>query len=135
MKLTLKTEEKRKINGQLIAVAASILAIVVLVYLVSVSLNHILQQNEAAKLNAEAAAYGQQLTSEIAANSSVCTQNYSFNNSGSVKIACGAVVYCYYSSSCQYSGPQSANTVSFLCDAFKPNKLIAAGMCFKVPFN
>ena len=134
MKLIIKTEEKekKKVNKQLIAAIVFFIVIVALVYFIAVSLNHVSQQKDIAKLNAEAAAYGQQLTSEIAANSTVCTQNYSFANSSKVKIGCGAVIYCYYSSSCQYSGPQSPNTVSFLCDAFKPDKVIATGMCFKV---
>ena len=134
MKLIIKTEEKEKkrVNKQLIAAVIFFIVIVALVYFIAVSLNHVSQQKDIEKLNAEAAAYGQQLTSEIAANSTACTQNYSFANSSKVKIGCGAVIYCYYSSACQYSGPQSSNTVSFLCDAFKPNKVIATGMCFKV---
>ena len=134
MKLIIKKEEKEKkrINKQFIVAMLFFVIIAVLVYFIAVSLNHVSQQKDIAKLNAEAAAYGQQLTSEIAANSTVCTQNYSFVNSSKVKIGCGAVIYCYYSSACQYSGPQSPNTVSFLCDAFKPDKVIATGMCFKV---
>ena len=122
----------KKINKQLIAAILFFAIIVVLVYFISVSLNHISQQKDLAKLNAEAAAYGQKLTSEISANSTVCTQNYTFANASKVKIGCGAVFYCYYSTACQYSGPQSPNTVSFLCDAFKSNNVIATGMCFKV---
>lgn len=134
MKLIIKKEEKEKkrINKQFIFAMLFFVIIAVLVYFIAVSLNHVSQQKDIEKLNSEAAAYGQQLTSEIAANSTACTQNYSFANSSKVKIGCGAVLYCYYSSSCQYSGPQSPNTVSFLCDAFKPNKVIATGMCFKV---
>jgi hypothetical protein len=134
MKLIIKKEEKekKKINKQFIAAIAFFIVIAVLVYFIAVSINHVSQQKDIAKLNAEAAAYGQQLTSEISANSTACTQNYSFINSSKAKIGCGSVIYCYYSSSCQYSGPQSSNTVSFLCDVFKPNQVIATGMCFKV---
>ncbi len=137
MKLIIKKEEKEKkrINKQFIFAMLFFVIIAVLVYFIAVSLNHVSQQKDIAKLNAEAAAYGQQLTSEIAANSTACMQNYSFANSSKAKIGCGAVIYCYYSSSCQYSGPQSANTVSFLCDAFKPDKVIATGMCFKVSLS
>ncbi|MCL4398867.1 hypothetical protein M1137_03680 [Candidatus Parvarchaeota archaeon] len=137
MKLIIKKEEKekKKINKQFIAAMAFFIVIAVLVYFIAVSINHVSQQKDIAKLNAEAAAYGQQLTSEISANSTACTQNYSFINSSKAKIGCGSVIYCYYSSSCQYSGPQSSNTVSFLCDVFKPNQVIATGMCFKVSLS
>ncbi len=137
MKIIIKKKEgeRTRLNKQFLAVIALFIIIVALVYFISVSLNHISQQSQISKLNAEAAAYGQQLTSEISANSTACTQNYSFSNSSKAKIGCGAVIYCYYSSSCQYSGPQSANYISFLCDAFKPNHVIATGMCFKVPLS
>ena len=98
MKFIIKKEEKEKkrINKQFIAAMLFFVIIAVLVYFIAVSLNHVSQQNDIAKLNAEAAAYGQQLTSEISANSTACTQNYSFANSSNAKIGCGAVIYCYY---------------------------------------
>ncbi len=134
MKLIIKKEEKEKkrVNKQLIAAAIFFIVIAVLVYFIAVSLNHVSQQKNLAKLDAEAAAYGQELTREIAANSSTCMQNYTSVNSSKIKFGCGAVLYCYYSTACQYSGPQSANTVSFMCDAFKPEQVLATGMCFKV---
>ena len=134
MKIVIKKQEKEKkrINTQFIAVMAFFIIIAVLVYFISVSLNHVSQQNEISKLNSEAAAYANQLTSDVSVNSTACTQNYSFANSSKAKVGCGAVFYCYYSSSCQYSGPQSSSYVSFLCDAFKPNHVVATGMCFKV---
>ncbi len=131
-----KNVEKKRINKQLIAVIASFVVIVALVYFIAVSLNHVSQNHEISKLNAEAAAYARQLTSEVSVNSSACTQNYSsILNKSNPKLGCGVVFYCYYSSSCQYSGPQSNNYVSFLCDAFKPNQVIATGMCFKVALS
>ncbi len=130
-----KKVERKRVNTQFIAAIAFFIVIALLVYFIAVSLNHVSQQNQVSKLNAEAAAYGEQLTQEIAANSSACTQNYSFANSSGVKIGCGAVLYCYYSSACQYMGPQSADTVSFLCDALKPNEVVATGMCFKVSLS
>ncbi|MGC8533820.1 MAG: hypothetical protein ACP5MV_04320 [Candidatus Parvarchaeum sp.] len=137
MKIIIKKEEvnRKKINKQFILAIAFFIVIVVLVYFIAVSLNHVSQKQDISKLNAEAAAYGQELTREIASNSSACSQNYSFVNSSKAKLACGSVLYCYYSSSCQYSGPQSQNYVSFLCDAFKPNQVIATGMCFKVQLS
>jgi hypothetical protein len=137
MKLIIKKEEKekKKINKQFIAAMVFFVVIAVLVYFIAISLNHVSQQNDIARLNAEAAAYGKQLTSEISTNSTVCTQNYTFANSSKVKIGCGAVLYCYYSSACQYKGPQTPNTISFLCNAFKPDQVIATGMCFKVPLS
>jgi hypothetical protein len=128
-------KEKKRINKQFIAAMLFFVVIAVLVYFIAISLNHISQQNEIVKLNAEAAAYGRQLTSEISANSTACTQNYTFANASAAKLGCGVVVYCYYSSSCQYSGPQSSNIISFLCNAFKPNQVIATGMCFKVSLS
>ena len=138
MKIIIKRREnkERKLNKQLIAAMIFFVVISVLVYFIAVSLNHVSQNNKVAKLNAEAAAYANQLTAEVSANSSACTQNYSLlSNSSNPKIGCGVVFYCYYSSACQYSGPQSANYVSFLCDAFKPSQLIAAGMCFKIALS
>ena len=134
MKLIIKKEEreKKRINKQLLAAAVFFVVIAVLVYFIAVSLNHVSQQKNLAKLDAEAAAYGQELTREVAANSPTCMQNYTFVNSSKVKFGCGAVLYCYYSTACQYSGPQTTNTVSFLCNAFKPNQVLATGMCFKV---
>ena len=135
MKMTIvkkdNPDDSKKINKQFIAAIAFFIVIAVLVYFIAVSINHVSQQKDIEKLNAEAAAYGQQLTSEISVNSTACTQNYSFINSSKAKIGCGAVIYCYYS----VCGPQSSNTVSFLCDALKPNQVIATGMCFDIPFG
>lgn len=127
--------EKEKTNVQFILSIVFFVAIVVLVYFISVSLNSVSAQKNLGRLNAEAALYGQQLTNEIAQNSSLCGQNSSSLNSSALNTACGVTLYCYYSPSCQYIGPQSQNGLSIMCDALRPNRVVATGMCFKIPLS
>ena len=80
--------EKEKTNVQFILSIVFFVAIVVLVYFISVSLNSVSAQKNLGRLNAEAALYGQQLTNEIAQNSSLCGQNSSSLNSSALNTAC-----------------------------------------------
>ncbi len=134
MKLIIKEQEvgkKKPLNKELILVVLVFVGVAVFVYLIATTINGQIQQNNLASFNAEAAAYGNQLTSELSINSSACQQSATSNNTN-LTLACGAVFYCRYSSACESQLPNlSSKTISILCDAFKSNRVIATGMCFK----
>ncbi len=135
MKLIIKKEtaaDKKPHRRDLILSILVFAAVAVFVYLVAAAINGKIQQGNLANFNAQAAAYGNQLTAELAANSSTCQQQ-NVINATKANMVCGSVFYCSYSSACQAQLPNlPSSTISILCDAFKSNRVIATGMCFKI---
>jgi hypothetical protein len=135
MKIVLKKKEKEKtkINFQFILAIMFFIAIVVLVYFIAITLNGVSAQKNVQNLDSQAFLYGQQLTRELSQSSALCSQNASTVNSSVLSTACGVTLYCYYSPSCEYNASQYKNDISIMCNAFKPNKVVATGICFKIP--
>jgi CBS domain containing-hemolysin-like protein len=132
MKITLKRESiKHRVFNKWIVIAVIIFAVAVGVgYFIAISVNSSQENQQIGMLNLECAAYGQQLTSELVANSTACQMNNVAGLSNATSV-CGAAFYCYYSSSCAYSQPVETNTLSCLCDALRFNQVVASGLCFK----
>lgn len=132
MKITVKREAvKRAVTNKWLIASVAIFAIAIaLGYYISSSVASTQEVQQVGVLNQECAAYGQQLTTELAANSTACQQNTIVANS-SISSVCGAVFYCTYSSSCAYTKPVQTNTLSCLCDALTPTQVVLSGACFK----
>lgn len=125
-----RQETGRKINKWLVIAIFLFVAALALSYAISTSLVYKTSATQVATLNFECSTYASQLTSQFALNSSACNQ-VAVNGTPLYNKTCGAVFYCYYSSACSYQKPTGPNILSCLCDALKPNQVIAQGLCLK----
>ncbi len=130
--LTRSSGERTGLNKWLIFAIVLFAVVALAVYYASSKANSAQQLQQVQILNQECALYGQQLTSELASNSTACTSlNSSITPSNVTDVACGSVLYCSYSYSCASHKPVTANTLNCLCTVLKNNKVILPGLCVK----
>ncbi len=125
-------KENRPINKWMIVFVVILAITIILGYLVSVSVSNVKTQQQITTLNFECVAYGQELTS--AASSNLNTSACQNQNSTQLP-SCGAVFYCYYSSSaCEKADQTQGNLLSCVCDALRSNEVVAAnqGICQEI---
>ncbi|MEM0111935.1 MAG: hypothetical protein QXK90_04145 [Candidatus Parvarchaeota archaeon] len=130
MKITIRKKEsvKRSTNRWLIF-SILIFALVIAVVFAGVRLLALQNQaNSVAALNSACIAYGNSLTQEFKANSSVIQS--SLNVSG-INYTRGDSFYCYYSYSCASAKPYISNSLSCLCDILQSSRVILSGECMK----
>ena len=131
MKITLRKEQKerKKIDTWIIFSVVALVIAIGVGYMISASVASAKASQQLTVLSTECAAYGSQLTSNFALNSTTClgATNSSLNSTR----VCGATFYCYYSPSCAYTKPVVQNSLSCLCDAFKSTQVVASGLCLK----
>jgi hypothetical protein len=125
----IKKENGNGLNVWAIITIAAVIVVGVGSYLVLESAAFANQTTQFGILNFECASYGNKLTSELAANSSVCLQASATNKT---LASCGAVFYCAYTPSCAAASPVSnSSTLSCQCDALRNDTVVVSGLCLK----
>lgn len=134
MKVTVKKEQpKNRILNRWAIFAIVLFALVIgIAYFISYSVKSAQNSSQLSTLNFECAQYGNQLTSELSSNSTVCKSASNFTSSSGTPNVCGADFYCYYRyyPSCSSNASIQANTLSCLCDALKPTQVVISGELF-----